>query len=192
MDPPRVQITEQVADRYREYLLILARIELRSRLREKLDPSDLVQQTLLEAHRHREQFRGQTSGELAAWLRRILARQIADALRDFGRAKRDADREQSLEVSLEQSSLRLGACLAADQSTPSARLRRHERAIRLAEGLARLPEAQHRALVLRHWHGLSLGEIAAEMGRTPAAVAGLLKRGLRQLREILPGDNESI
>jgi RNA polymerase sigma-70 factor (ECF subfamily) len=180
---------EPSLDGYRDYLLMLARVELHAQLRSKLDPSDIVQQTLLEAHRHREQFRGETSGELAAWLRQILARQLVDALRGFRRAKRDVRQERSLEDSLGQSSQRLGAWLTADAPSPSQIAQRHERALRLAAALEQLPDSQREALILQHWHGWSLARIADQMGRTPAAVAGLLKRGLRQLRTLLPEDD---
>jgi RNA polymerase sigma-70 factor (ECF subfamily) len=172
-------------DQYREYLTMLARVQLDPRLRDKLDPSDVVQQTLLDAHQRQEQFRGQTEAEKAAWLRQILARNLVDALRAFGRAKRDVARERSLHVAMEQSSQRLEAWLAAEQSSPSQKLDRHERAVQLANALAALPEAQREALVLQHWHGFSLAEIGQHMGRSPAAVAGLIKRGLRQLRGLL-------
>jgi len=173
-------------ERYREYLGMLARVQLDPRLREKMDPSDVVQQTLLDAHRRQDQFRGQTEAERAAWLRQILARNLVDALRAFGRAKRDVARERSFEAALEQSSQRLEAWLAAEKSSPSQKLQRHEQAVKLADALARLPEAQREALVLQHWHGWSLAEIGQHMGRSPAAVAGLLKRGLKQLRGFLP------
>jgi RNA polymerase sigma-70 factor (ECF subfamily) len=75
--------------------------------------------------------------------------------------------------------------LAAEQSTPSQKLDQHEQAIRLADALAQLPDAQREALVLQNWDNWSLAEIAEHMGRTPAAVAGLLKRGLKRLRELL-------
>lgn len=172
-------------DRYRQYLLLLARAEIDPRLREKLDPSDIVQQTLLDAYQKRDQFRGTTSTERAAWLRQILAHNLVDALRGIGRKKRDACREQSLELQIEDSSLRLGHLLAAEQSTPSQKLHQHEQAIRLADALAQLPAAQREALVLQNWENWSLGQIAEQMGRTPAAVAGLLKRGLKRLRELL-------
>jgi RNA polymerase sigma-70 factor (ECF subfamily) len=172
-------------EQYREYLGMLARVQLDPRLREKLDPSDVVQQTLLDAHRKQDQFRGQTEAEKAAWLRQILARNLVDALRAFGRAKRDVARERSLEAALEQSSRRLEAWLAAEQSSPSQGLQRHEQAVQLADALAKLPEAQREALVLQNWHGWSLAEIGQHMGRSPAAVAGLLKRGLKQLRGLL-------
>jgi RNA polymerase sigma-70 factor (ECF subfamily) len=83
---------------YREYLRLLARMNLDPRLRGRIDPSDLVQQTLLKAHEKRDQFRGKTDAELAAWLRAILANQIANALRRFGRQA--GTRERSLEEAL--------------------------------------------------------------------------------------------
>src|SRR5690349_3429949 len=106
-------------ERYRDYLRLLARLELDPRLRAKLNPSDLVQQTLLQAHRALDRFRGASESELLAWLRRILARLMANAARDLGRARRDAGRERSLDETLERSSARLETILAADQSSPS-------------------------------------------------------------------------
>jgi RNA polymerase sigma-70 factor (ECF subfamily) len=172
----------QPLERFREYLRLLARLQLGERQDHRIDPSDVVQQTMLEAHEKQHQFRGQTDAERAAWLRRILANNIADALRALGREKRDVARERSLDAELESSSARLGAWLSSDQTSPSEAARRHEQAVRLAEAIARLPDAQREALVLQHWHGRTLVEIAERLGRTPAAVAGLLKRGLKTLR----------
>jgi RNA polymerase sigma-70 factor (ECF subfamily) len=172
-------------ERYRAYLHLLARLHLDPRLRGKLDPSDVVQQSLLQAHQALEQFRGRSEGELTAWLRQILARCLGNALRDFGRDKRDVGRERSLEAALDASSARLAAWLAADESSPSQRVARQEEAVRLAEALAALPEAQREALILQHWQGWSLAEIGEHLSRTPAAVAGLIKRGLKQLRQTL-------
>ena len=172
-------------NRYRQYLLLLARVEIDPRLREKLDPSDVVQQTMLVAYQKRDQFRGTSESEKAAWLRQILANNLVDALRAMGRQKRDVAREQSLEIKIEQSSQQIGSWLAAEQSTPSQKLDQHEQAIRLADALAQLPPAQREALVLQNWDNWSLAGIAEHMGRTPAAVAGLLKRGLKRLRELL-------
>src|SRR5262249_1604828 len=104
-------------ERYRDYLRLLAGMHLGPHYQGKLDASDLAQQTLLEAHRKRDQFRGSTSQQLLAWLRKLLACTLADALRTLGRAKRDVAREQSLEAALDESSASLQGWLAAEQSS---------------------------------------------------------------------------
>jgi RNA polymerase sigma-70 factor (ECF subfamily) len=178
-------------ERFRPYLLLLARRHLKGQAPGKLDASDVVQQALLEAHRKRAQLRGNTDAERAGWLRQLLACTLADARRALGRAKRDVARERSLEQELEQSSLRLGSWLAAAQASPSEQAVRHEEAVGVAAALSQLPEANREAVALRYCEGLSLDEISARLGRTPAAVAGLLKRGLKQLRRILHDESKS-
>lgn len=168
-------------ERYRDYLHLLARLQLDPRLRARIDLSGVVQQTLLEAHQ--AALPGQA--QPLAWLRRILANNLGDEIRKFTAAKRDLGREQSLEAALDASSGRLENWLAAEQSSPSEHVQREEQALRLAQALAELPSAQREALVLQHWHGWSLAEIAKHLDRSPAAVAGLLKRGLAQLRTVL-------
>jgi RNA polymerase sigma-70 factor (ECF subfamily) len=172
-------------ERYRNYLRMLARLHLDPRLQGKLEPSDVVQQTLLQAYQARDQFRGRTDAELAGWLRQILAHHLANLVRDFGRDRRDVARERSLEAALAQSSARLEAWVAAEQSSPSQKAEQQEQAVRVAEALAQLPEAQREALVLQHWQGWSLDDIGKQLGRSPAAVAGLIKRGIKQLRLLL-------
>jgi RNA polymerase sigma-70 factor (ECF subfamily) len=172
-------------ERFRSYLRLLARLNLDPKYRAKLDASDLVQQTFLQAYQALDRFRGTSDAELAAWLRQILARTVAHAVRDLGRAKRDFGQERSLEAALDASSLRLGAWLAADQSSPSERADRNEQTLRLADALMELPEAQREALVLYYWQDRTVAEIGEQLGRSPAAVAGLLKRGLQQLRKQL-------
>ena len=172
-------------ERFRDYLLLLARAQLGGLRRGQLAPSDIVQQTLLEAHRKRDQFRGRSDAELAAWLRQMLAYGIGDAVRAQGRARRDVARERSLEAALDESSARLAAWLAAEQSSPSQRAVRQEELLHLAAALAQLPEDQRTAVELKHLHGRSVAAIAAEMGRSETAVGGLLRRGMTRLRELL-------
>ena len=172
-------------ERFRSYLDVLARLQLQGRLRGKLDPSDIVQQSMLRAHQAWNEFRGSEAAELAAWLRRILARTIADAARDLHREKRDVNRERSLEAELGESSARLASVLAANEPTPSRKAAKNEEILRVAEALALLPDPQRDAVLLKHCKGMSLVEVGKQLGRTPAAVASLLRRGLAQLRERL-------
>jgi RNA polymerase sigma-70 factor, ECF subfamily len=170
----------------RDYLLLLARLQLDPGLRGVLDPSDVVQQTLLKAHAKREQYRGGSEGELMAWLRTILAHHLADLARKY--APRLRGRERSLEAALEESSLRLERWLASDSTSVGGRAIRHEQLLRLAEALAGLPEDQRTALELKHLRDVPVSEISRMMGKSPAAVASLLYRGLKTLRELLAGE----
>jgi RNA polymerase sigma-70 factor (ECF subfamily) len=145
----------------------------------------VVQQTLLEAHAGLARFRGDDDA-LAAWLRQALANNIRDAARALRRARRDVRREEPL-GDPDRSADRVAA-LAASGSSPSTRAARAEDVIRLADALALLPDGQREAVVLHHLHGQPLAETARRLGRTDAATAGLLHRGLKRLRELLaPG-----
>src|SRR5438067_1323675 len=106
-------------ERYRDYLLLLARLQLGDRPKARLDASDVVQAALLNAHKQRHLFRGAVEGEVAAWLRRILAGTLADAIRHEHRAKRNQAKDRSLEAALEHSSVRLRAWLATNSLSPS-------------------------------------------------------------------------
>ena len=143
-----------------------------------------MQQTLLEAHARADQFQGDDSA-LAAWLRQALVNNLRDAWRAQRRGKRDVRREQSLEGAVEQSSARLAEMLAGPESTPSQRAVRNEDLIRLADALTLLPQPQRDAIVLHHLQGLSLSETGRSLAKTDAAVAGLLHRGLKKLRELM-------
>jgi RNA polymerase sigma-70 factor, ECF subfamily len=174
----------QDLERFRAYLGLLARLEVAPRLRDKVDLSGVVQQTLLEAHQglvdHPRQARSEA--EAAGWLRSILSHNLADVLRKLTARKRDVRLEWSLDTALDQSASRVEQWLAAEQSSPSQHAIRHEELLRMAETLASLPESQRRAIELHHLQGRPLAEIAAELGSTKTAVAGLLHRGLKTLR----------
>jgi RNA polymerase sigma-70 factor (ECF subfamily) len=177
-------------EQYREYLRLLARLQLDSCLQGKLDPSDVVQDTLLKAHQRLDQFRGVTDAEMAAWLRAILTNTLTDWLRRFQTGARNVEQERSLHVALEESSSRLEAWLAGDESSPDKQAMRQEQLLRLAETLAQLPEDQRRAVELRHLKGCKVAEVANQMGRSREAVAKLLVRGVARLRSRLDEDRK--
>jgi len=145
---------------YRRYLLFLARLHVAPGLRAKVDLEGLVQQTLVDAWQA-----GSALAETGrpAWLRRVLARNLTDEYRRLTAEKRDVGRERSLDAALAASSVRLAGVLAADQSSPSARLSRDEQTLRVVEALEQLFDAQREALVLQHWQGWSLAAIGEHL-----------------------------
>lgn len=177
-------------EKFQNYLLLLARSCLNRERGAHLSPPDLVQETLLEAHRKRAQFRGTSDAELAVWLRQMLYYCAADAVRSQYRAKRDVTRERALERAIEESSTRLEAWLAADQSTPSQRASREEELLRLAAALGNLPEDQRQAVELKHLQNFTVAQIAGELGRSETAVGGLLRRGMAHLRELMTDETK--
>lgn len=172
---------------WRSYLAILARTRVAPRLRGKFDASDVVQQTMLEAHQDRHKFRGTSDAEFAVWLRQILAHNLANMIRDFDREKRDVRRERSFEDQFEKTDSRLD-WLAAAQSSPSQKADRRDQVLRLASAMMELPAEQRLAIESRYLDGWPLKQIATNMNRSSAAVAGLLHRGLEKLREKLRTD----
>lgn len=164
---------------------MLARLQIGPDLQAKLDASDVAQQTLLFAHRAKEQFRGVTEAEQNAWLRQILATTLAQELRKFGAGKRNIGIERSLNDSLGELSQGLEACLAADCSSPSYKAIKQEELLRLADALDALPVDQRHAVELKHLRGWKLESISKHMGRTKESVAGLVRRGLKTLRDRL-------
>jgi len=174
---------------YTNYLKLLITAQLDSRLRPRVSPSDIVQETFFEAHRDFAQFRGKSTGEFVAWLRRILVNNILRVVEQHLMAeKRDVRREISLEQigkRLEQSTARLESLLAFDGDSPSGCAQRREDEILLADALADLPNDYRDVIVLRHIDGLPFEEVAARMGRSAGAVRMLWLRALKKLREAM-------
>lgn len=178
-------IDDQTIERFRAYLRLLASSQVDTWLGGRVDASDIVQQTMLDAVVRRDQFRGSTEGELVAWLRAILSNNMIDAVRHHGRAKRDVARNVSLDETISDSFRRVDALVAGHDATPSQRASNNEQLLRLPVALEQLPEAQREAIVLHHLQGFKLKETAHRMGRSESAVGGLLHRGLKRLNELL-------
>jgi RNA polymerase sigma-70 factor (ECF subfamily) len=180
-DPTASRPDESPLEAFRDELHRIAAQRL-GRGPAKVEVSDLVQQTLLRAHTALSDLRDRSPGAMRAWLRRILVHELADAVRRARRAKRDAARERPIAGAPDASGDALASVLAASQPSPSQDLMRRERGFALADALRELPEAQRRAVVGKHFENRPLKEMAAEMGVSTAAVAGLLRRGLARLR----------
>jgi RNA polymerase sigma-70 factor (ECF subfamily) len=182
---PMTDDTGDSLEPFRGYLQVLAELHLDRRLRGKLDPSDVVQQTMLRAYSAFDELRSRDSEVLTAWLRRILASTLADAVRHYERDKRDIHLERSIEADLDRSASGFAACLVADQTSPSRHLQRNEEMLRLVDALARLPDRMREVVVLKHCQEWTLQQIADHIGRSVPAVASLLRRGLADLRREL-------
>ena len=177
-------------DGFRSYLRLLANMQIDRRVRSKVDASDIVQQTMLQAYQARDQFRGENDKQRAAWLRQILARNLHHATRDMTRDKRDVRREQAMHVAIDQTSMRLERMLSDGDSTPSAKAQRSEQLLRMAQAIESLPEVQREALLLHYLEQKSLNQIAEQLDKTRGSVAGLVRRGLAALRESLAPDED--
>ena len=178
-------ISSERLERFRHYLTLLARMQISAKYRRKLDASGIVNAALFAAYQKGDQFRGGNDAELAAWLRRILANSLADAFRALQRDRRDIGREESLEAVIDQSCTHLEDWLIAMQTSPSAKAVRSEQLMRLAWALGELPDDQREAVELHHLHGCPISELAELMGRSSPSVAGLLRRGLKRLRNLM-------
>jgi RNA polymerase sigma-70 factor (ECF subfamily) len=185
MSSPSTTSCEIVLERYRGYLRMLAESKLDRRLRAKIDPSDIVQETMMQAFRAWGDLRGTSDGERMAWLRQILIRTLLHAVRDFGRDKRNVAREQQLVRLADRSSMHLEELCVADQTSPSQVAVRAEELLRVADAMLELPEEQRSAVLAYYWRGATVAEIGAEMECSGSAVAGLIYRGVKRLNEKL-------
>jgi RNA polymerase sigma-70 factor (ECF subfamily) len=183
----------QLLTLYTNYLKLLVTAQLDSRLRARVSPSDIVQDTFFEAHRDFHQFRGQTTAEFVAWLRKIVVNNLLRVVEQHVLAeKRDVRREISMDEigrRLEQSTMRLENFLVQASESPSGHAVRNENEILLADALAALPEDYREILVLRHIEGLPFEEVAKRMDRSAGAVRMLWLRALKKLRETMGTEN---
>lgn len=176
---------DNLLESYRGYLWALAHSQLDRQLQGKLDATDIVQQTLLKAHAGLGELRDRNPNVLVAWLRQILASVLTDEIRHLHRDKRDIDRERSLAADVNQSATGMEQWLVADQTSPSMAAQRNEQLLHLANSLLALPVDQREVVILKHLRERTLQQIAEETQRSVPAVAGLLRRGLATLREVM-------
>ena len=174
-----------IVAKYEPYLRMLARTQMRQAYQARIGASDMVQQAMLQAVQGLDGFRGQTEAEFRGWLRQILARHLCHLDRDLHRDKRDIRREQSIEQKLAQSSMRLEGLLAGEGPTPSQNVAIGENVLKLADAVERLPESQREAVRLHYLEGMKLSEVANQLDKTTGAIAGLLHRGMKTLRQQL-------
>lgn len=176
---------ELLFTKYRPYLRVICALRLPKMCQQREDASDIVQHTLMDATRGLAEFRGETEAEFEAWMFRLLERNILQSVRKNTADMRDVRRETT-DLNPTDSAQLVWHSLAADQSSPESAIFRGEAALELAEALESLPEDQRLAVELRFLGQLPLKSIAEYMSKSTGAVAGLIRRGIEQLRESLP------
>lgn len=177
----------ELLESYRNYLKLLASTQLRGRLSRRVSPSDVVQETMLAAHRDFDAFRGESAGQFTAWLRAILSHNLLNAIDRHLCIKRDARREISFEAidhQLDASGVAMQTLLVAPDPTPSTHLRRDEDARRVADLMSQLPDDYRDVILLRNFNGLRFDRVAEQMDRSPVAARLLWLRAIRKLREL--------
>jgi RNA polymerase sigma-70 factor (ECF subfamily) len=169
----------QLLDHYRDYLLRVANDELESDLNAKIAPSDLVQETFLQAARDFRAFAGKTEGELRAWLRQILIHNLRDASRHFQKVQKRSANEVSLDAAGSES--RAGHDIKCPSPAPSEAATIAEDFETLRTALERLPEDYRRVIELRTFEGQSLDEVGRRLNRSSDAARKLWARAIERL-----------
>ena len=169
----------QIVSRVRNYLLLIASQSLNQQLQSKLSASDVVQQSMLEAHQSIGRFNGTSEAEIRSWLRKIVLNNLIDNNRRYkDSACRSADREVSIDE--------LSVPLSQPRSkTASWYISRNESEAQLLLAINRLPERQRLVIYARHRMGHSYQEIASDMNVTEDAVRQLWSRGVGRLKKVL-------
>lgn len=176
---------EALFERCRNYVSLVARNNIESWMRSKVDASDIVQQTMLEAHRCFTEFQGGSEAEWLAWLRRILVHNSQDAIRRYRTDKRQVSQEVALDAGFRGLSASFRVEPTADVDTPSAIVSQKEAEIELADAISQLPEDYQEVIILRNLQRLPFDQVAERMGRSRPAVQMLWLRALRKLEQLL-------
>jgi RNA polymerase sigma-70 factor, ECF subfamily len=167
---------------FRDWLMALARAQVPVDLRGRIDPSDIVQETLFRALRDDKRTPEWSTAHTMAWLRKILRCRLVDRLPGRDRWNRNV----SLDALLDQTSAGMSELLVANQSSPESRVIREENAVIITKLLTQLTVAQAEAIVLKHCQGWSVEQICRHLNKPPDAVGGLLRHGLEKLRKVMP------
>jgi RNA polymerase sigma-70 factor (ECF subfamily) len=176
---------DELFARCRNYVGLIARAQVESWMQAKVDASDLVQQTLLEAHRGLARFQGRTEAEWLAWLKQILTHNAQDFIRQYRTDKRHAGREVPLHAPVDTGSGSFFRDPPDDGDSPSQFLVQQEREIELADAIARLSADHQEVIMLRNLQRLPFDQVAARMGRSRPAVQMLWMRAVQKLEELL-------
>ena len=174
-------LTEIIA-RLQGYLLLIANGQMRENLQAKFGASDIVQNSLLDAHKGIDGFKGSTEAEMRAWLKQIVMHNLADEDRRYTTAQsRNVNRERSLEV--------ITTPLKTSGSGITKAIQSESDKQRLAKAVNRLSARQQRVVEGRHRFGFTYQEIAEQLDISEVAARKIWSRALERLREFCAEDD---
>jgi len=172
------------------FLRIAAHQDLDTELRARLDASDVVQETLIEAYQDIPHFRGRTEKDLLAWLRQILHHNLANERR---RHITSAMRSIHCEVPLNKSTLnQLRDMAQSEGESPAGQAQARERSEELERTLRRLPERYRQVLLLHSYEELTFAEVGKRLHCSAEAARKLWGRAAKEFAFVLGGVNASL
>lgn len=169
--------------RHREELKRSVLLRFDSRMQSRVDASDVVQETQIEALRRLPDYLERRPMPFHLWLRKTAYEQLIMARRrHVGRARRSVDQELRLP---NQSSLMLARQLIAADKSPSQQLNEQQLAHRVQDAISKLADSDREILLMRNYEGLSYDEIASILDIESAAARKRNGRALLRLHSLL-------
>ncbi len=173
--------THQLIAQFRDYLLLMANMDLDPALKPKIGASDVVQQSMLAIHQNLQAFRGQTIPEFMGWIRKILQNDLLNTRRTYKQAQR---RQVDREIRINDSQAQVPV-LADRQKTPQAEVLLKELAVEMERCLAQLSDSHRNVIKMRNWQEKSFNEIGAELDCSPDAARKLWFRAFENLKQVI-------
>ena len=172
---------------HRDRLKRMVALHLDRRIVARVDPSDIVQEALLDAYRELSDYLRRRPLPVYPWLRQLAWERMLKWHRAHIKVqKRSVGREEPRGLELpEESRVRLADCLVASGTSPSHRLIRDELLQRVRTALTTMSDRDREILVMRHLEEMPAAEIAATLGITERAAKGRHTRALERLRSLL-------
>jgi RNA polymerase sigma-70 factor (ECF subfamily) len=181
----RAALGELLARQTDFLLRVIAKL-MGAALRRTIEPTDILQETLLIAAQRFTTFRGSDEQELTSWLCALARRKLIDFARHNGRLKRALKRRLSLDEPLNDDDQSLATRLPLDTCTASQVAVKRELSGKLAEALSQIDRREAEVLWLRYVDGMSLESIGRQIGVGRHGAGGLVSRALRNLRRLIP------
>jgi RNA polymerase sigma-70 factor (ECF subfamily) len=176
---------ELLMSRHHQRLRRMVHLRIDPRLASRLDPSDVVQETLIEAHRRLNDYARRREIPFYPWLRSIAWDKLLQLNRRHILAERRSVQREARPLLSEDSELLLSNRLASASTSPSEQLIRREIRQRVRRAIGRLSADDHEIIVLKHLEELSFDEVAAVLGVSRSAVYSRHRRALERLHRLL-------